>query len=143
MDIIAEIGLGDGIGLDDVFFMATGIAAVYAAMRLMFGGVAKRTKRFLDWQDKFQRDWEGEPEQPGRDRVPGVMERLNAIDGELKRNGGSSLKDQVCEVRRQIDVIEQRQRDIARALATHSQQLEEHIATPGRATGYDPGRERI
>lgn len=41
------------------------------------------------------RDWEGEEESPGRDRVPGVMERLNKLDGELSQNGGKSTKDTV------------------------------------------------
>ena len=30
------------------------------------------------------RDWEGEEAEPGRDRVPGVMERLNSIETELQ-----------------------------------------------------------
>jgi hypothetical protein len=42
------------------------------------------------------RDWEGEEEAPGRDRVPGVMERLNNMDGELSQNGGfTTVKDRV------------------------------------------------
>lgn len=41
------------------------------------------------------RDWEGEEEEPGRARVPGVMERLNKLDGELSNNGGSTTKDKV------------------------------------------------
>jgi len=43
----------------------------------------------------FMRDWEGEEESPGRDRVPGVMERLNKLDGELSNNGGGTTKDKV------------------------------------------------
>ena len=45
--------------------------------------------------DRFMRDWEGEEEEPGRDRTPGVMERLNRLDGELSSNGGKSTKDVV------------------------------------------------
>lgn len=41
------------------------------------------------------RDWEGEEASPGRDRVPGVMERINKLDGELSQNGGKSTKDTV------------------------------------------------
>ena len=42
------------------------------------------------------RDWEGEEAAPGRDRVPGVMERLNKMDGELSQNGGyTTVKDRV------------------------------------------------
>jgi len=49
---------------------------------------------FETWH-KFIRDWEGEPADLGRDAVPGVMERLNKLDGELTNNGGKSLKDKV------------------------------------------------
>ncbi len=35
------------------------------------------------------------PGGPGRDPVPGVMERLNRLDGELSNNGGSSVKDAI------------------------------------------------
>ena len=38
---------------------------------------------------------EGEEEAPGRAPVPGVMERLNKLDGELSNNGGSTTKDKV------------------------------------------------
>lgn len=42
------------------------------------------------------RDWEGEEDAPGRDRTPGVMERLNKLDGELSNNGGyTTVKDRV------------------------------------------------
>ena len=46
--------------------------------------------------ERFMRDWEGEEEAPGRDRIPGVMERLNNMDGELSQNGGfTTVKDRV------------------------------------------------
>lgn len=46
--------------------------------------------------ERFMRDWEGEEQTPGRDRVPGVMERLNKMDGELSQNGGyTTVKDRV------------------------------------------------
>ena len=42
------------------------------------------------------RDWEGEEASPGRDAVPGVMQRLNNMDGELSQNGGfTTVKDRV------------------------------------------------
>lgn len=59
----------------------------------VFQPIVKKTKHLLDALNRFTVDWFGEEEAPGRDRVPGVMERLNKIDGELKHNGGSSMKD--------------------------------------------------
>jgi folylpolyglutamate synthase/dihydropteroate synthase len=61
----------------------------------IFGFFFKKIKKFTDWFAKFMRDWEGEEAEPGRDRVPGVMERLNKLDGELSNNGGNTTKDKV------------------------------------------------
>jgi predicted PurR-regulated permease PerM len=60
------------------------------------------TKTIVEWLEKFRRDWEGEDAEPGRDRVPGVMERLNKLDGELSHNGGSSLKDAVERIEKHL-----------------------------------------
>lgn len=57
------------------------------------------------------RDWSGEEARPGRSRVPGVMERLNSIDGELKNNGGSSVKDAVDRIENKISTIDNRLAD--------------------------------
>ena len=57
------------------------------------------------------RDWEGDPEAPGRSRTPGVMERLNKLDGELSNNGGRSTKDTVDKLlQNQQDVIDVQQK---------------------------------
>lgn len=46
--------------------------------------------------ERFMRDWEGEEALPGRDAIPGVMQRLNNMDGELSQNGGfTTVKDRV------------------------------------------------
>ena len=55
----------------------------------------KKLKRWSAWFERFMRDWEGEEATPGRAAVPGVMERLNKLDGELSNNGGSTTKDKV------------------------------------------------
>jgi hypothetical protein len=62
----------------------------------------------MDNWDTFMRDWAGEPASPGRSAVPGVMERLNRIDGELKRNGGSSMKDAINRVEKKLEQIDAR-----------------------------------
>lgn len=67
----------------------------------------KKTKKFLNWLERFMRDWEGEESAPGRDKTPGVMERLNRLDGELSNNGGKSTKDVVDKLfKNQQNVIE-------------------------------------
>ena len=91
----------------------------WAGMVIVVGGAAgilwkvltpvvKKAKALLDALDHFTRDWFGEEEAPGRDAIPGVMERLNNIDGELKHNGGSTMKDAVKRMENQLSRIEKR-----------------------------------
>lgn len=91
--------------------------------RMFLSKFMREIKEALVWFRKFQRDWDGEPAEPGRDAVPGVMSRLNRIDGELKRNGGATLKDKVFEtwekveaLDERVDTIEIRQREIQKAI---------------------------
>jgi len=71
------------------------VAGALISIGVLLSPFYKRLKRFMQWMERFMRDWEGEEESPGRDRVPGVMERLNKLDGELSQNGGKSTKDTV------------------------------------------------
>ena len=82
--------------------VAGAIAAVVAVLAVPI----KKVKIFFNWLDKFRRDWEGEEAEPGRDKVPGVMERLNRLDGELSNNGGSSLKDAVQRIEFKLDRLQ-------------------------------------
>lgn len=72
------------------------VAGALISIGVLLSPLYKRTKRFMQWMERFMRDWEGEEAAPGRDRVPGVMERLNKMDGELSQNGGyTTVKDRV------------------------------------------------
>jgi hypothetical protein len=113
--------------IQDVLAFAAGGIAILTFIgllhRMFLSKIIREWKEFLTWMRKFQRDWDGEPAHPGRDAVPGVMERLNRIDGELKRNGGSTLKDKVFEtwekvesLDERVDTIEIRQCEIQKAI---------------------------
>lgn len=90
-----------------VFYWAGGIATVLVALGMLWK-LVKRAHAAIDNWDTFMRDWAGEPAKPGRSAVPGVMERLNRIDGELKRNGGSSMKDAITRVEKKLEQIDAR-----------------------------------
>jgi hypothetical protein len=78
------------------FFTTIGIVAgALISLGVLLSPFYKKIKRWAQWMERFMRDWEGEEESPGRDAVPGVMERLNKLDGELSNNGGSTTKDKV------------------------------------------------
>lgn len=68
----------------------------------------KKVNALFDTWSSFTRDWNGEPEEPGRAAVPGVMQRLNKLDGELSHNGGSSLKDAVDRLEKNQDKLIQK-----------------------------------
>ena len=78
------------------FFTTLGIVTgALISLGILLNPLRKKIKRWGSWMEMFMRDWEGEEEMHGRDRVPGVMERLNKLDGELSNNGGSTTKDKV------------------------------------------------
>jgi hypothetical protein len=90
---------------------ATTIIAIGGALAVIWTLIKpaiKKTRALLDSLDKFVKDWEGEEAAPGRDAVPGVMERLNRIDGELKHNGGSSMKDSLKRMEKKLNEIDAR-----------------------------------
>lgn len=109
---VAVLGPDDGFDSADLFWWAMGIVAVLTALTLFWKivlPVARIIHEFAKWFTNFRQDWDGTPEREGRDRVPGFPERMEAIDGELARNSGSSLKDIVYDTKRQVSAIEERQ----------------------------------
>lgn len=101
----AAVGFEDGIGLDDVFWFCAGAITVLTFIGLVLRPLWRQVRDFLHWLGKFRRDWEGEPQEAGRAAVPGIMERMNRVDGELQRNGGQSVKDVVNHTRHSVESL--------------------------------------
>jgi hypothetical protein len=74
---------------------------------LLYPLIKKVNALFRTW-GRFIVDWEGEEAAPGRDAVPGVMQRLNKLDGELSHNGGKSIKDVVVRLEKRQDKLEKK-----------------------------------
>jgi len=94
-----------------VLYWAAGVITSGTALGMLWKllkPLCVRLHALMDNWDTFMRDWAGEPASPGRSAVPGVMERLNRIDGELKRNGGSSMKDAINRVEKKLEQIDAR-----------------------------------
>lgn len=90
---------------------AGGVVIVGGALGILWkviSPVVRKTRSLLNSLDRFTRDWFGEEAAPGRDAIPGVMERLNRIDGELKHNGGSSMKDSQRRIENTLKEIDSR-----------------------------------
>jgi hypothetical protein len=91
------------------FLVSTGTVAVaVVAVARVTSPVWKKFKSFTNSWELFMRDWSGEEARPGHDKEPGVMERLNNLDGNFKNNGGSSLKDSVDRIEKKLGQIEKR-----------------------------------
>lgn len=104
MNLLAAVTFADGIGVDDLTWLA-GLISVLAVIIGAVWAMLKPLKRQADRIEMFWSDWNGTDARPGHSAVPGVMDRLASIDGELQRNGGNSLKDQVYATSRKVDVL--------------------------------------
>lgn len=93
----------------ETFATIVGITGgLVAILTAVFRPIIKKVKGVLDTWEDFMTDWVGKPADDGHDRVPGVMERLNELDGEFKRNGGATLKDAVARIETKLDDMEAR-----------------------------------
>jgi len=93
------------------------LSAMAGLATLLFLPLIRKRVEHRRALDRFLRDWVGEDAVPGRDRVPGVMERLNRLDGELKRNGGSTMKDAVHRIEEAVIKVAKNQEEQGAALA--------------------------
>lgn len=99
------------MSIQDVAMWAGWIVIISAAVAVVwkvFNPIVKKTQTLISNLELFTRDWFGEDAAPGRDKVPGVMERLNNIDGELKHNGGSTMKDAIKRIENKLKNIDSR-----------------------------------
>lgn len=111
-------------------------ASILTALGVIFRPPYKKVKEFFQWFEHFRRDWTGEEEAPGRDRVPGVMERLNKLDGELSQNGGKSTKDVVNKMLYKQEKLEEKVDVMLEAFVEMGERLikiEDSLNTPKKS----------
>jgi hypothetical protein len=102
MNLLAAVTFRDGIGVDDLTWLAGLISVISVIVGAVWAMLRPIRAQLHRWE-AFWDDWQGTPARPGHGEVPGVMQRLQSIDGELTRNGGNSLKDQVIGNSRKLD----------------------------------------
>lgn len=96
----------------------TAVLTAWITTVKVFQPLFKRVGFWLTTWEQFMKDWAGEEARPGRAAIPGVMERLNRIDGQLHNNGGTSLKDS-------MDRIEDRLKEGDQAFSEISSRINE------------------
>jgi hypothetical protein len=82
---------------------------------------ARAGRRMERKLDQIQRDWYGEAARPGFRARPGIPERLEMIENQLKPNGGSSARDAINRVELGLNRLSIDQGILARQLNEHLQ----------------------
>lgn len=92
--------------VDTLVIWSLAVVAVAGALALAWRA-ARAVRRIAARVDDFVDDWQGVPSRPGVAERPGVMARLDRIEGrisrvehELQPNSGRSLRDAVDRVDR-------------------------------------------
>lgn len=67
--------------------------------------VGKPLRRLTRQNDEFREDWYGRPARPGRAAETGVMERLSAIEAQMRPNGGGSMRDAINDLRHDLRAL--------------------------------------
>jgi hypothetical protein len=107
----------------------TAVLTAWITTVKVFKPFCVRVKFWMTTWEKFMRDWAGTEAEPGRDAVPGVMERLNRIDGQLHNNGGSSVKDSVDRIEKRLQEGDQKFEDIFNRISEIDKELKEMKST--------------
>lgn len=92
---------------------------IVTAVCLILGFIATKVWPLLRKAVHLLDDFAGEPDRDGVPGRPGVMKRLEQLEGlsrELKPNGGGSLKDAVNRVDARTEQLEQRLNAIERVV---------------------------
>jgi hypothetical protein len=75
--------------------IAGSAAAVISTATVTARVAAHRLREVSKKLDQLQEDWYGEAARPGFPARPGIPERLQTIENQLKPNGGSTTRDAI------------------------------------------------
>ena len=84
MNLLAAVTFRDGIGMDDLTWLAGLISVISVIVGAVWAMLRPIRAQLHRWE-AFWDDWQGTPARPGHGEVPGVMQRLQSIDGEVDR----------------------------------------------------------
>lgn len=94
-----------------------GIVAIVSLLTFAIDRIGKPLRRITRQWEEFGEDWYGKPARPGYRASPGIPERLEkiesaqlsgsdrlaGIEGQLRTNGGSTLRDEIVKIRDRLD----------------------------------------
>lgn len=91
--------------IDQIAIWCAVLAAIAGGAALLWR-LLRGIRALINRVDQFLEDWIGVPDRPGVPGRRGVMERLEWVEHELKPNSGTSLRDAVNRVEKQLDPSE-------------------------------------
>lgn len=71
--------------------------------------------------------WAGEPERDGLPGRPGIVDRIIAIEAQVKHNGGASMKDAIDRIEEASTIAASRATETKAALDAHIEQSNEIV----------------
>lgn len=127
---LAEIGLRDGLGGDDIFWWAAGLLTVITLVTVLVKP-ARAIRRFFHRIGAFLGDWFGEPADPqrGLQPIPGVMARLKRVEDDVAtqptlREMVAKLAHEVADLARHVAGIDARITELHKQSATRETQTQ-------------------
>lgn len=125
LDHLADVGMRDGLGGDDLFWWAAGALTVTTLVTVLIKPV-RAIRRFFHRIGDFLEDWFGRPAdtERGTPPQPGIMLRLRNVEAEVSDNHGSSLKDHIARIGRKVNELEHKMTDLKTGSATAQRQDE-------------------
>ena len=126
-----------GFDIGDVAALAGTITVILGAALILWrvlSPVFKKIFGSLEWLSDFRLSWEGtppDPDQPWQPHIPGVMARLNRLDGEFADDGNGSLKSSVRRIEQTVNSIAARQGEIFYQVESLSNRISD-LETPQR-----------
>lgn len=115
--VLAAVTLADGVGADDLIWLAGLLTAVGTVCGFVWVTLVKPVRRIVSSWARFSDTWHGTPASPGWDPVPGIPERIQRIEREVQRNGGQSLKDRVFHIDRKLDQLADSHAEVRESVA--------------------------
>lgn len=101
--------------MERLVLVILGTAGIVSAVAVIWKQAILPIMHLVEEVKDFLGDWKGEPERPGVPRRPGVLERLEehdndlrAIRTEVKPNGGASLRDAVNRTEGKVNEVNKR-----------------------------------
>ncbi len=124
---LADVGMRDGLGGDDIFWWAAGALTVITLVAALIKPV-RAIRHFFHRISVFLGDWFGEPADPerGSEPIPGVMARLRRVEDDVAAQ--PTLREMVAKLAHEVADLDRAQPPVPGVMA-RLKRVEDDVAT--------------